>query len=185
MSLASLALWRRDRRSPWWSWELCDFNVTSSCDVISPDHFVRGFYNSSFRRCRPNFLVLQKEYKILVHNLSIYVKLEQSTHWIIQKKCGKDFTFGSDCTVVPAWTLTSENASFGVCASWWSHQLTSDPKSCLLFWKCLQCSCLKAVSVPTFVIGGLWDSTATSGSCWPLLKYMWESRVIDLRIWDK
>ena len=98
-SLASLALWRRDRRSPWWSWELCDFDVTSSCDVISPDHFVRGFYNSSFRRCRPNFLVLQKEYKILVHNLSIYENLEQSTHWIIQKKWGKDFTFGSDCTV--------------------------------------------------------------------------------------
>ena len=69
------------------------------CDVISPDHFVRGFYNSSFRRCRPNFLVLQKEYKILVHYLSIYEKLEQSTHWIIQKKWGKDFTFGSDCTV--------------------------------------------------------------------------------------
>ena len=98
-SLASLALWRRDRESPWWSWELCDFDVTSSCDVISPDHFVRGFYNSSFRRCRPNFLVLQKEYKILVHNLSICEKLEQSTHWIIQKKWGKDFTFGSDCTV--------------------------------------------------------------------------------------
>ena len=46
-----------------------------------------------------NFLVLQKEYKILVHNLSIYEKLEQSTQWIIQKKWGKDFTFGSDCTV--------------------------------------------------------------------------------------
>ena len=78
---------------------MCDFDVTSSCDVISPDHFVRGFYNSSFRRCRPNFFVLQKEYKILVHNLFIYEKLEQSTHWIIQKKWGKDFTFGSDCTV--------------------------------------------------------------------------------------
>ena len=48
---------------------VCEFDVTSSCDVISPDHFVRGFYNSSFRRCRPKFLVLQKEYKILVHNL--------------------------------------------------------------------------------------------------------------------
>ena len=54
------------------------------------------FITASFRRCRPNFLVLQKEYKILVHNLSIYEKLEQSTHWIIQKKWGKDFTFGSD-----------------------------------------------------------------------------------------
>ena len=28
-----------------------DFDVTGFCDVISPDHFVRGFYNSSFRRC--------------------------------------------------------------------------------------------------------------------------------------
>ena len=90
---------RRDRTSPWWSWEIGDFDVTGSCDVISPDHFVRGFYNSSFRRCRLNFLVLQKEYKILVHNLSIYEKLEQSTQWIIQKKWGKDFTFGGDCTV--------------------------------------------------------------------------------------
>ena len=50
---------------------------------------VRGFYNSSFRRCRPNFLVLEKEYKILVHNLSMYEKLEQSTHWIIQKSGAK------------------------------------------------------------------------------------------------
>ena len=48
-----------------------------------------------------NFLVLEKDYKILVHNLSIYEKVEQSTHWIIQKKWGKDFTFGSDCTVLP------------------------------------------------------------------------------------
>ena len=46
------------------------------------------------------FFVLQKDYKISVHNLSIYEKVEQSTHWIIQKKWGKDFTFGSDCTVV-------------------------------------------------------------------------------------
>ena len=38
-------------------------------------------------------------------------------------------TSKSTC-VVPAWTLTSrsENASFGVCASQWSHQLTSDPR---------------------------------------------------------
>ena len=77
----------------------------SSCDVISLDHFVRGFYNSSFRRCRPNFLVLQKEYTILVHILSTYKKLEQSTHWIIQKKWGKDFTFDSDCTVEVALVL--------------------------------------------------------------------------------
>ena len=45
------------------------------------------------------FLVLQKDYKISVHNLCIYEKVEQSTHWIIQKKWGKDFTFGNDCTV--------------------------------------------------------------------------------------
>ena len=32
------------------------------------------------------------------------------------------------CLLVTAWALTSENASFGVCASRWSHQLTSDPK---------------------------------------------------------
>ena len=46
-----------------------------------------------------NFLVLQMDYKILVHNLSIYEKVEQSTPWIVQKKWGEDFTFGSDCTV--------------------------------------------------------------------------------------
>ena len=97
-SLSRLAL-RRDRTSPWWFWKVCDFDVTGSCDVISPDHFVRGFYYSSFRRCGLNFLVLQKENKILVHNLSIHEKLEQSTHWNILKKWGKDFTFGSGCTV--------------------------------------------------------------------------------------
>ena len=35
------------------------------------------------------------------------------------------------------------------------------------FWKCLQWSCLKAVSVPTFVIGGLQGSTASSGAYCP------------------
>ena len=97
-TLSRLAL-RRDRASPWWFWKVCDFDVTGSCDVISPDHFVRGFYNSSFRRCGLNFLVLQKDSKILLHNLSIHEKLEQSTHWNILKKWGKDFTFGSGCTV--------------------------------------------------------------------------------------
>ena len=53
----------------------------------------------------------------------------------------------------------------GVCASRWSHQLTSEPKRWLLFWKCLQWSCLKAVSLPKFVIGGQWGSPATSGFC--------------------
>ena len=43
-----------------------------------------------------------------------------------------------------------------------SHQLTSDLKRCLLFRKCLRWSSLKAVSVPTSVIGGLRGSTATS-----------------------
>ena len=76
---------RRDRTSPWWSWKVCDFDVTGSCDVISPDHFVRGFYYSSFRRCGLNFLVLQKNNKIFAHNLSIHKKLEQSTHWNILK----------------------------------------------------------------------------------------------------
>ena len=67
---------------------------------VSDRHLRRyPLHNSSFRRCRPNFLVLQKEYKILVHILSTYKKLEQSTNRIIQKKWGKDFTFGSDCTV--------------------------------------------------------------------------------------
>ena len=100
-----LALSRRDRISPWWSWKVCDFDVTGSCDVISPDHFVRGFYYSSFRRCGLNFSVLQKDNKFLVHNLSIHEKLEQSTRWNILKKWGKDFTFGSGCTVGPvtAW----------------------------------------------------------------------------------
>ena len=44
----------------------------------------------------------------------------------------------------------------------WSCQLTSDLKRRLLFWKRLQWSCLKAVSVPTFVLGGLRGSTTTS-----------------------
>ena len=68
--------------------------------------------------------------------------------------------------VVAEWTLTSENASFGVRASPWSHQLTSDPKRCLLSWKCMQSgdslawTCLKADSVlfsraSVFVMGGL------------------------------
>ena len=60
---------------------------------------MRGFYYSSFRRCGLNFFVLQKDNKILVHNLSIHKKLEQSTNWNIFKKWGKDFTFGSGCTV--------------------------------------------------------------------------------------
>ena len=63
-----------------------DVDVTGSCDVISSDHFVRGFSPSSFRRCRRNFLVLKKGHKTLIHNLSTDEKLGQSTHWIMAKK---------------------------------------------------------------------------------------------------
>ena len=45
-------------------------------------------------------------------------------------------TSKSTC-VVPAWTLTSENASFGVCESQRSHQLTSDPKKCFFGNACV------------------------------------------------
>ena len=78
---------------------------------------------------------------------------------------GGRWTLKSTC-VVPSRTLTSENVYFGACASLWSHQLTSDSKISLLFWKYWQRPCLKAVSVPPFVIGGLRGSTATSGSCY-------------------
>ena len=46
----------------------------------------------------------------------------------------------------------------------WSHQLTSDLKRRLLFcfWICLRWSSLKAVSVPTSVMGGLRGSIVTS-----------------------
>ena len=53
----------------------------------------------------------------------------------------------------------------GVCASWWSHQLTSDPKKCLLFWKCLQWSCPKAGSFGAYICHRRpRGSTATGGS---------------------
>ena len=64
-----------------------------SCDVISPDHFVRGFYNSSFRRCGLNFLVLQKDNKILVHNLSIHEKIGAIDPLEHTKKMGQRFYF--------------------------------------------------------------------------------------------
>ena len=47
----------------------------------------------------------------------------------------------------------------------WSHQLTSDLRDVYSFGLCLQWSCLnclKTVSVPTFVLGGLRGSTVTS-----------------------
>ena len=55
----------------------------------------------------------------------------------------------------------------------WSHQLTSDLKRCLPFWKCLQWLCLKKVSVPSFVVGGLRASTATVAAlviCWIVIE---------------
>ena len=55
-----------DSTSPWSSWKVCDFDVTGSCDVISLDHFVRGFYDSSFRRRGLNCFGRQKNNKILV-----------------------------------------------------------------------------------------------------------------------
>ena len=39
------------------------------------------------------------------------------------------------------------------------------PQETFTFWKCLQWSCLKAVPVPSFVLGGLRGSTTTNGSC--------------------
>ena len=103
---------------------MCDFDVTGSCDVISPDHFVRGFYYSSFRRCGLNFLVLQKDNKILVHNLSIHEKLEQSTHWNILKNWGKDFTFGSGCTVSPRMGPLARVTGLGG-SRWMAFRLTT------------------------------------------------------------
>ena len=50
------------------------------------------------------------------------------------ESCSGWSTWKSICAV-PAWTLTSENSNFGVCASRCLHQLTSHPKRCLLFWK--------------------------------------------------
>ena len=107
---------------------MCDFDVTGSCDVISPDHFVRGFYYSSFRRCGLNFFVLQKDNKILVHNLSIPKKLEQSTNWNIFKKWGKDFTFGSGCTVHHIRCIQRDTLNLDICpvptyvARWWHEK---------------------------------------------------------------
>ena len=45
---------------------------------------------------------------------------------------GRWSTSKSTC-VVPAWTLTLENASFGVRASRWSHQPTSEPRDVYFF----------------------------------------------------
>ena len=125
---SAISLCRRDRLSPWWSWKVCDFDVTGSCDVISPDHFVQGFYYSSFRRCGLNFLVLQKDSKILVHSLSIHKKLERSTHWNIIKKWGNGFTFGSSCTVLSV-------HRFGLC-----------------FMSCRYCKVTNFRPVPIFVL---------------------------------
>ena len=59
----------------------------------------------------------------------------------------------------------------------WPHT----PKRCLHFWKCFQRSCLKAVSVPAFVIEGLWGSTATSA----LVGQIWWNHLESLNQWSK
>ena len=83
----------------------------------------------------------------------------------------------------PAWTLNSEMVPFR--SSWWRQACRSMqvniytgliaptdlwPQRC--FSICLQWSCLKAISVPTFVLGGLRGSTATSGSCLGVLNFL-------------
>ena len=78
---------------------------------------------------------------------------------VIKISPGEEYAGGGRSTlkptcVVPAWTLTSENASFGVCASWWSRQLTSDRKIYLLFWKCLQCRVVSESSFGAYVCHG-------------------------------
>ena len=76
-------------------------------------------------------------------------------------------TSKSTCEV-PAWTLTAfgdwpaySMSKFSASVNsdlWvWSYQLTSDLSTRVLQW-----SCLKAVSVSTFVLGGLWGSNARS-----------------------
>ena len=67
------------------------------------------------------------------------------------KSAGGGRSTSKSTCVVLAWTLTSENASFALCASRWSHQLTSDPKSCLLFWKYLQCRVMSESSFGAYV----------------------------------
>ena len=79
---------------------------------------------------------------------------------------GRRSTSKSTCGV-PAWTLTSENASFGVCASEWSHQTDLWPQDLQMFtFFGSACDCrvwnFAIVPVPTFIIGGLWGSTATN-----------------------
>ena len=57
------------------------------------------------------------------------------------------------------------NSDLGECFFWGLCKLVIAsthlwPQEMFTFWKCLQWSCLKAVSVPTFVIGGFRGSTA-------------------------
>ena len=51
---------------------------------------------------------------------------------------------------------------------------------------CLQWSCLKAVSVPAYVLGGVWGSTTTSAlvGCYTMKKvpYEWQARQAILAI---
>ena len=64
----------------------------------------------------------------------------------------------------------------------WSHQLTSDLREVYFFGYACNgrvWSLVKAVSLPSFVLGGLRGSTATSGSCcFPLSIYLQTSGVI-------
>ena len=69
-------------------------------------------------------------------------------------------TFGSK-SVSLSMQITVDGRRWGSTLVW-PHQLTSDLKRCLLVCKCLCWSSLKAISVPTSVIGGLRGFTATS-----------------------
>ena len=65
----------------------------------------------------------------------------------------------SDLGNGPVWVEIRDAIYVDQCSSIstrvWLHQLTADLKRCLLFWICLQWSCIKEVSVPSFVVGCL------------------------------
>ena len=104
---------------------------------------------------------------------SFLYKITVSFTMVIKRSPGGQAAGGGRSTSkstceVPAWTLTafgdwpaSSMSKFSASVNsdlWvWSYQLTSDLSTCVLQW-----SCLKAVSVSTFVLGGLRGSTATS-----------------------
>ena len=107
--------------------------------------------------------------------------------------------------LAPAWTLTLEMVSFEFWVeihdaehvdrcSWkytrvWLYQLTSDLRDVyFLDIPCLHWWCLKAVSVPTFVLGGLWGSTATSAlvndHCSACSSFFFNSLALDHQVWN-